>query len=70
MTDNYFIQVVFWNPVNHSYDWVILGSDGNECMGEESARLFPCYADAEKWTQSTEAKKWLPCSFRIKKSVC
>ena len=65
----YYIQIRFWNPSSHEYDWCIIGENNEETYSEESARLFNSEEDARAWTETDEAKQWLPFSFEIHESV-
>lgn len=66
---HWFIQVQFYNPCSHEMDWRIISEENEETLSEENAMLFTSVHDAENWTKTDEAKKWLPCTFMVKESI-
>ncbi len=63
--DRWFVQAGYFNYDTGETEWVSVGPDNREVRDRSAARTFQSSAEGEAWTKSSEAKAWMPCSFRV-----
>lgn len=50
---------------NFVHDVGTVGNDNEPTDDFDSRKIFDSKEDAEAWTQSSEAKEWIDCDFKI-----